>query len=229
MIFFSILHKLRIGLITICFLNFHFYCMSQENEFSSFQIKKNLVDNVKWNTAALIHWKKFYSDNGWTRVGIDALVKRKLNVWNIYGGLVTNFTYDESISNNWEVRPWFGIDLTNVIYNKLKFNQMFRFEWRNLMFSDKDINKITTRYRYRLRPNYTFKENSWGAFASFEWYFLPNTKLGNRFINSRELSIGVSKVFSELKLQFVYTREQFVNDNLVSQNYGNTFGLNLIF
>ncbi len=201
---------------------------TQDTYFSSLNIKTNLDKYRKWDVVVNAHCKWFHAKDGWTRLGADLSLRRKLDLWDLYGGLVSNNTLDKAEPNYWELRPWLGIGLTNTIYQNLKFNQLFKFEWRNLIFSDSDLNKVTTRYRYKLKPFYDFKSN-WRVYTSYEWYILPNKNINTRFINSSELSIGVSKAISKYMFILSFTKEWYNKEFQPDANNANTFALTFMF
>ncbi|MGB1268690.1 MAG: DUF2490 domain-containing protein [Flavobacteriaceae bacterium] len=219
--------KIKMMAVVCCFwIAYNSY--AQENYFGSIQINKEITDSPKWSTSVVVHWKQFYSETGWNRIGVDGAVKRKLNNWSILGGLVTNLTFDETIENNTEIRPWLAIGLHNIVYKKFSLDQSLKLEWRNLFFSGNITNITTTRTRYKIKPNYEFKKN-WSAFTSYEWYFLPNTDIGNRFVSSREWRLGVTKKYSKFSAQLQYVRERFFNEWQLNQLNGNTLSLTFLF
>ncbi len=201
---------------------------AQEDYFSTLNVRKFIKESHKWELSILGHFKSFHSKEGWTRVGLDFSARRRLNQWDLYGGIVSNNTLDKTEANYWELRPWLGLGLTNTVYGKLKFNQLFKFEWRNLIFSESSLNKITTRYRYRLKPFYDFK-NNWSVYSSFEWYILPNKNLGTRFINSNEWSFGVTKKLTKVSFTLNYSRENFNKELTPNASSANTITFTAAF
>lgn len=202
--------------------------VAQDNYFAEVEVKKNLNLSTKWDYAVLGSWKQFYHQEGWTRVGLNATVKRSYNQWSVYGGLNSNITFDKKAANYWEFRPWLGLGLDNTVYKTLSFSQLFKFEWRNLVFANKEYNKVTTRYRYLIKPKYDFKKN-WSIFTGYEWYILPNKNLATRFINSNEWSAGISKKISAYTFSLKYTKEKFNKEYQPDTKDGNTFTLTVVF
>lgn len=186
----------------------------QDEKFSNLILRKEFALSDQWEMEVSGEWKHFYDENGWSRLEADLRAIRKFNSWSVHTGFVTNNTYDTSIINFWELRPWAGLGLTNVVFGNLSFEQLFRFEWRNLLFTQNTPNKITTRTRYRVRPTYLFPNKTGTdqlrARISYEWFFVPNKDLNTRFISSREFSAGVFKDFvGNYRLGLIYTKERF--------------------
>ncbi len=219
---------MRIKFFVLFVLMFVFASYGQSNYFTSINVKTDLDNYHKWDVTVNGHCKWFHSNQGWTRLGADLMLRRKFEPWDLYAGIVSNNTLDKTEANYWELRPWLGIGLTNTIYKRLKFNQLFKFEWRNLIFSDADLNKVTTRYRYKLKPLYDFKKN-WQVYASYEWYILPNKDLDTRFISSGELSFGVSKKISRYTIILSFTEEWYNKQYQPDANNANTLTLTFVF
>jgi len=201
---------------------------SQENYFTTVSVKKFIMESHKWQINIVGHWKKFHSNEGWNRFGIDLNTRRILNQWDLHGGVVSNNTIDKSEPDYWELRPWLGIGLTNTIYGPLQFKQGFRFEWRNLIFSESSNNKITTRYRYKLEPFCELK-NQWQVHTSYEWYILPNKDLGTRFVNSGEWGLGVAKAYPKFTVSLNYIKEWYNKEFQPDASNGNTLALTVAF
>lgn len=183
---------------------------------------------VKWSTNLAGHYKQFLNEDGWNRIGADYSAIRSFGNWNVQGGFVVNFTFDKSIENFWELRPWIGAGLISQISDNFDFQQTFRFEWRNLLFTEGTENKVTTRTRYKIKPIYDLGKD-WTAYTSFEWFLLPNDDLGARFVNSREWSLGVSKKLATWKIDVSYTRERFSAFFLPDAINGNTIAVSITF
>lgn len=218
----------RLGvLIAICFIISPAF--SQVNQFAAIQVSKELGTFKKYDVSAAARWKHFFSENGWSRMQVRGDISRDFNNWRILGGLVTQFTYDESISDYFELRPWLGLRLSSPVISRLNFQQTIKFEWRNLMFTDGSPGKTTTRARYKLGLQYDFPRD-WGAKMGYEWYFLPNKDLGTRFISSNELSFGAFVTFShKYKLDFTYFFERFDKNNNPDAVNGSTWFLTFTF
>ncbi|WP_369048748.1 DUF2490 domain-containing protein [Tenacibaculum sp. UWU-22] len=201
--------------------------ISQGNNFTTINIENSIKQSGKWGISAVVHWKQFYSADGWSRIGLDLEAKKNSNQWDLYGGFVSNNTIDKKQPDYWELRPWLGVGLTNTVYKQLQLNQLFKFEWRNFLFSEKSLNKITTRYRYKLNPFYNFKKG-WQVYTSYEWYILPNKDLGTRFINAREWCLGVSKKIANYVFSLDFT-EEWYNKTQSDEKNGNTLTLTISF
>ncbi|WP_285655906.1 DUF2490 domain-containing protein [Allomuricauda sp. NBRC 101325] len=201
---------------------------AQENFFGDIGVTKNLTSSTEWNQSVYGHFKHFFSEDGWYRFGASYTLTRNVKNWGIQAGLLTERTFDDSIDNYWEIRPWVGLTLSNDISSKLKFQQFFKFEWRNLLFAGDLENQSTTRTRYKIMPVYDVG-NNWSVYTSYEWYIQPNTDLGARFINSREWNLGFNKKMEKFTLNFNYTRERFNEVVLSDATKGNTFSITFIF
>ncbi len=215
-------------LICLLFFSLSTGLFSQENFFGDIGVAKNLSSSTKWNQSVNGHFKHFITEDGWYRFGASYTLTRNLSNWGIQAGLLVENTFDDSIDNYWEVRPWAGLTLSNDISSKLKFHQFFKLEWRNLLFAGDSENQITTRTRYKIMPVYDLG-NDWSVYTSYEWYIQPNTDLGVRFINSREWNLGFNKKMEKFTLNFNYTRERFNAVVLSDTTKANTFSVTFIF
>lgn len=206
---------------------------AQEHEsdryFSNIILDKNVIEKEIWNLSAVGHFKNYYSkEDGWRRSGLDINSKWEFEPWDLMAGLVTNYTFDDSIQNFLEVTPYVGVGLTNTIYKNFKLEQVLLLEYRRFYFSEIFPDSYMTRARLKLKPYYEFKKG-WTVYTEYEWYIMQNKDVGIRFLNSREWSFGVTKKFEKYSIHLYYTRESFYESSISNEPDANLFNLKFTF
>ncbi len=202
----------------------------QSEVFHDFTLLYEIKDTEKWYADSYIEWKQLYGDEGWRRWSIQGELQRKFGVIALGGGLKTNYTFDKSIVNFLEIRPFVSIELKNHLTEKLVFLQKLTGEFRNFWFND-DTTDFNFRTRYNIALEYPLKSNEnsedWILSTELEWYLLRNKNINERYINSKEYSVLISKLINDMNLIFGLRYEDFSNTLRKEEDKAITFILQL--
>ncbi|MFN0049847.1 MAG: DUF2490 domain-containing protein [Cytophagales bacterium] len=189
---------------------------SQNEFFHELSIEKKLIKKEKWELFGEANFKYIYNEIGWRRWGVSFSGVRKIKRFSLFGGVNTYYTFDESIINFFEVRPWTTLQLNIPIIANITLRQRLRYEWRFFHTEDKS----STRENYgRLRYQIGFDipipikaESSWKIRPFFEWFFIKAPADFERFSNERDFGLMAIKRFkNEHELSFGSTREVYYN------------------
>jgi hypothetical protein len=204
----------------ISILNF-FYISAQTEVFHDLSISHELKDGQKWKIDSELEWKHLYGEEGWSRTSIDFFATRELGVISFIGGLKNNYTFDNDIVNFWEIRPWIGVELENKLTKKLILKQELNGEFRNFFLND-DTYDFNFRTKFNVALEYPLIEKEevedWILSTEVEWFFLRNEEINERFINSREYSLLISKKIQRHKLLTFGIRLEEYSNNLINES-----------
>ncbi|PQJ22770.1 DUF2490 domain-containing protein [Tenacibaculum sp. SG-28] len=194
---------------------------AQTEVFHDISLLYGIKESEKWKFDSELEWKHLYGEEGWSRMSLDLYATREAGILSFMGGLKNNYTFDEDIVNFWEIRPWIGVELKNNLTERLLFRQELKGEFRNFFFNDNSYD-FNFRTRYNIALEYPLEKieekEDWVLAGEIEWYFLRNEEINERFINSREYSILLSKeVYEEYLLTFGVRFEEYSN-NLINEN-----------
>jgi hypothetical protein len=189
---------------------------SQDEFFHEIAIEKKLIENEKWEFVGEVNAKYIYDEIGWRRWGVSFVGVRKIKRFRFSGGTNGYYTFDKSITNFFEIRPWTDIQFNFPIVSKIYLRQKLKYEWR--FFFTEGNNSTRENYR-RLRYQIGFdiplplkEEASWKIRPYFEWFFIRDPATFERFSNERDFGILFIKRFSnEHELLFGYKTEVFYN------------------
>ncbi|WP_103070160.1 DUF2490 domain-containing protein [Aquimarina sediminis] len=198
--------------ILLLIIGFSFNLKAQTEFFHEFEVTKELKDTESWNIQITGNWKHLYEEPSWRRLGISGLAIKKLQNWQLLGGMNTYYTFDKEIDNFIELKPYLGLALKTKIIERLDLKQQFKGEWRNFLFSEEIEDENYGRLRYKIGIEYLFKENEeipkeWKLVGTIEWYFLREHLTKERFSNSREYSFKILHKLTngqEIGLGFLY-------------------------
>ncbi len=204
-----------------------FYFVSSQTEiFHDFAYEFKVTKSEEWGLNGELEWKHLYGEEGWSRASFDLKTRKELGVLELIGGLKNNYTFDNNIENFWEIRPWIGVELENKLSSKLLLTQELKGEFRNFFFKDSEYD-FNFRTKFKIGLEYPLKSieteekeayEDWILATEVEWFFFSYEEINERFINSREYSILVSKkVFENRILSFGFRYEEYSN-NLENEN-----------
>ncbi len=197
--------------------------IAQTEVFHDFAYEFKIKDYEEWLVYGELEWKHLYGEEGWSRTSFDIKTERELGVITFIGGLKNNYTFDNDIENYWEIRPWIGFELTNKLTKKLVLNQELKGEFRNFFFNDDEYD-FNFRTKFKVGLEYPLKyieeeeEEDWIISTEVEWFFLRNEELNERYINSREYSILMSKKINKNRLLTFGARFEEYSNNLENEN-----------
>lgn len=205
-------HLLRFFAIFSSF--FSQYAYSQSEFFHEIAFEKKFIDREEWEFVGEANAKHLYNEPGWRRWAVSLAGVRKFNRVNLTCGFNGYYTFDKSIVNFFETRPWTALQLTIPMGSKISLRQRLRYEWR--FFNTEEKNSTRENYR-RLRYTIGFdipiqdkNESSWKVRPYFEWFFIRDPAAFERFSNERDFGLIVIKRFkNEHDLSFGFTREVY--------------------
>ncbi|NRA93929.1 MAG: hypothetical protein HRU26_14845 [Psychroserpens sp.] len=206
----------------ISFLSFYFVS-SQTEVFHDFSYEFNVNKSDEWDLNSEFEWKHLYGEEGWSRMSFDLKTRKELGVLELIGGLKNNYTFDDNIVNFWEIRPWIGVELENKLSSKLILKQELKGEFRNFFFNDSQYD-FNFRTKFKIGLEYPLKSveeeegDDWIIATEVEWFFLRNVEINERYINSREYSILVSKKVLEGRLLAFGVRFEEYSNNLENES-----------
>jgi hypothetical protein len=186
----------------------------QHEFFHEIAFEKNLIENEKWELIGEANSKHLYNEPAWRRWGASFAGIRKMNRFSLSGGLNGYYTFDRSIENFFEMRPWTTLQYNIPIVADITLRQRLKYEWR-FFYTEEEP---TTRENYgRLRYQIGFdipipgkEESSWKIRPFFEWFFIRDPADFERFSNERDFGLMVIKRFkNEHDLSFGFTREVY--------------------
>jgi hypothetical protein len=190
---------------------------SQDEFFHEIVIEKKLIENEQWEIVGEANFKYIYDEIGWRRWGMSVVGIRKIQKFNVLAGANGYYTFDKSITNFFEIRPWMALQLNFPIVSEIYLRQSLKYEWR---FFYSEVNNSTKENYRRLRYQIGFdiplqgkEESSWKFRPHFEWLFIRDPATFERFSNERDYGILFLKKFSnDHEISFGYKLEEFYDD-----------------
>ncbi|NJO01181.1 MAG: DUF2490 domain-containing protein [Bacteroidia bacterium] len=212
------INLLKLKFFVFVFLNVIHYAYSQnENElFHEIILEKILFENEKWEFVGEANFKHLYNEPGWRRWGMSFMGARKIKRFSLSAGANGYYTFNKSITNFFEVRPWTALQFNIPIVAKITLRQRLKYEWRFFYTEGDD----PTRENYRrLRYQIGFDipipikgESSWKIRPFFEWFFIRDPTTFERFPNERDYGLMVIKrLKNDDELSITYRLEDFYN------------------
>jgi Protein of unknown function (DUF2490) len=201
-------------LLAMLFIIISHSAYAQHEFFHELVLEKKLLENEEWEFVGEVNWKHLYDEPRWRRGGISIAGVRKMNRFSLAGGLNGYYTFDKSITNFLEIRPWTALQHHFPIVADVSLRQRLKYEWRFFYTQEEP----TTRENYgRLRYQIGFdiplpsgEEPSWKIRPYFEWFFIRDPAEFERFSNERDFGLMAIKRFkNEHELSFGFTREVY--------------------
>jgi hypothetical protein len=198
----------------LLFITMSHYAYGQHEFFHEVALEKKLIENEKWEFVSEANFKHLYNESAWRRWGLSVVGIRKIKRFNLSAGLNGYYTFDKSIKNFFEVRPWTALQYNIPIVADIALRQRLKYEWR-FFYTEEET---TTREDYgRLRYQIGFdipipgkEESSWKIRPYFEWFFIRDPAEFERFSNERDFGLMAIKRFkNEHELSFGFTREVY--------------------
>ena len=119
-------------------------------------------------------YRTIVSKRSWTRLYIRPSVKYHLNkTWEFHAGLGLFYIFYNNDVDQFEIRPWQGVQLNWPKWEKVGFKNLLRFEERMSFLTTDWILDFEFRMRYKVTGKYDFHER-WFV-ALYGEYFLPVT------------------------------------------------------
>lgn len=216
-------HKLLVMLCIIVGQHAH----GQHEFFHELVLERKLLENEKWELIGEASFKYLYNEPAWRRWGASFAGIRKIKRLSLFAGANAYYTFDKSITNFFETRPWTALQHKIPIFAYLALRQRLRYEWR--FFYTEGNNSTRENYgrlRYQIGmdiPLPVKNESTWKIRPYFEWFFIRDPARFERFSNERDFGLIASKRFiSEHELSFGFTREVYY-DLTTERQFGYLF------
>ena len=150
-------------------------------------------------------YRTIVSKRSWTRLYVRPSVKYHLNkTWESHAGLGLFYIFYSNDVDQFEIRPWQGVQLNWPKWEKVGFKNLLRFEERMSFLTTDWILDFEFRLRYKLSGKYDFHER-WFV-ALYGEYFLPVTgEIEELYRNRGRAGIELGyKPAKEWQLSFVF-------------------------
>jgi len=119
-------------------------------------------------------YRTIVSERNWSRLYVRPSIKYHLNkTWELHAGIGFFYTFYNKDVDQFEIRPWQGVQLNWPKWEKVGFKNLLRFEERMSFLTEDWILDFEFRLRYKLSGKYDFHER-WFV-ALYGEYFLPVT------------------------------------------------------
>ncbi|RZT00232.1 DUF2490 domain-containing protein [Aquimarina brevivitae] len=201
---------------------------TQNEFFLDVYIEKELFSLDRLSLLVETNYKHAYQKSRWRRGALNVKLEHQLSSnWLLFGKLVNNYRFDNILGDFYELRPSLGVGLKVPLFKKISFAQKLAVEWRNFFISRHDQ---YLRSRYKVQLNYRFdKRNEWNINSGFEWFFLRDPVLNERYSTSRRFSTFISKEIKTVTLKLGYQREVFLRSSSNFNRIGNTVSFQIAF
>lgn len=190
--------------------------ISQEEFFHELRLEKRLIEKEEWEVAGEVNWKYLYNEPRWRRWGFSVFGVRRIKQFNLFGGSNGYYTFNNSISNFFEVRPWAALRYTIPLISNITLRQRLKGEWRFFYEEGVEQRQDYRRIRYQLGLDIPLsageEESGWHIRPYFEWYFIRDPATFERFPNERDYGFTFIRWFeNEHQLSIGYRLETFYN------------------
>ncbi len=188
--------------------------IGQNEFFHELVLEKKLIENEKWEFVGEANFKHLYNEPAWRRWGASFVGIRRIKNFSISGGLNGYHTFDKSITNFFEMRPWTALQYNIAIVADIALRQRLRYEWRFFYTEgDNSTRENYRRLRYQIGIDFPIpgkEESSWKIRPYFEWFFIRDPAEFERFSNERDFGLMAIKRFkNEHEISFGFTREVY--------------------
>jgi hypothetical protein len=152
------------------------------------------------------------SQENWTQAFIRPSVIHQSKDWlQSHGGVGLWFTYDHSIENKFEIRPWQGVKIIWPNPKSLVFSHFIRLEERMTVAPSWDF---TLRLRYKIAlksPDWHFKplaNRPFYGFAALELFGNIFGDTAERYVNRNRLTLGLGNhIAPKWRIELEYIRQ----------------------
>jgi hypothetical protein len=198
------------------------YAYGQHEFFHELVLERKLIENEKCELIGEANFKYLYNEPAWRRWGVSFAGVRKIKRLSLFAGANAYYTFDKSITNFFEMRPWTALQYKIPIVTNIALRQRLRYEWR--FFYTEGNNSTREDYgRLRYQIGFDFpipgkEDMSWKIRPFFEWFFIRDPATFERFSNEIDFGLVVIKRFkSEHELSLGFTREAYYDLNTERQ------------
>ncbi|WP_375586072.1 DUF2490 domain-containing protein [Cyclobacterium xiamenense] len=190
--------------------------LGQHEFFHELVLEKTLIEQEEWEFVGEANFKYLYDEPAWRRWGLSFAGVRRIQRFNILAGANSYYTFNRSITNFFEVRPWTAVQYRIPIFGDMTLRQRLKYEWR--FFYTKENNSRREnyrRFRYQIGmdiPIPVERESSWVIRPYVEWFLIRDPSTFERFPNERDYGIMVTKrLKNKHEFYFIFRLEEFYN------------------
>lgn len=190
--------------------------ISQDEFFHELSLEKSLVEKDEWELTGEVDWKNLYNESGWKRWGAALFATKSVRRLHLQGGLSGYYTFNKSITNFFELRPWAAIGYDVSLISTIKLRQRLKGEWRLFYDEGEAPREHYRRIRYHLGLDIPLwpgeSEDRWKVRPYLEWYFIRDPATYERFPNERDYGFTfIRQLENEHELSIGYKLETFYN------------------
>jgi len=198
----------------ILFLIISHSAYSQHEFFHELVLEKKLIENEQWELTGEANFKYLYDEPAWRRWGVSFAGVRKMDRFRFSGGLNGYHTFNRTITNFFEMRPWAAMQYDIPIVADIALRQRLRYEWRFFHTEGTESTREDYgRFRYQIGfdiPIPGKEESSWKIRPYFEWFFIKDPAEFERFSNERDFGLmAIKRFYNEHEISFGFTREVY--------------------
>lgn len=198
----------------IFFMGISQHAYGQHEFFHEVEVEKTLIEHEKWELVGEANWKHLYNEPRWRRWGVSVSGVRNMKRLSFAAGANAYYTFNRSITNFFEVRPWMALQNKVSIIADIAFRHRLKYEWR-FFYTEEDPSTKENygRLRYQIGfdiPIPAEKESSWEIRPFFEWFFIRDPATFERFSNERDYGLtAIKRLKQEHELSLSYKIEEF--------------------
>ncbi len=149
-------------------------------------------------------YRTILNEKSWSRVYVRPSLRYHFNRnWELQGGIGFFYIFNADNIDQFEVRPWQGIQLNGPRFNRFKFKNSLKLEERWSYLTDSWNAEFEFRLRYKISGSVVLNDK-WGI-PFYGEAFLPITgKVEELYQNQGRAGVGLSyKATKDWKLAFV--------------------------
>lgn len=182
-----------LGLLSLLLITLSQQLLAQDEFFHELSLEKVFIEDEKWEFAGEVDWKNLYNEEGWRRWGISLAGTWNAEPFRLSGGLNGYYTFNRSITNFFELRPWMALRYNLRLGSKISIRQRLKAEWRFFYDDGEAPREDYRRFRYQVGLDIPLgsgeHEASWSIRPHFEWYFIRDPATFERFPNERDFGL----------------------------------------
>lgn len=175
--------------------------LGQHEFFHEVRLEKVLIEREHWELEGEADWKHLYNEPGWRRWGGSVSGVRHLDAFRISGGMNGYYTFNSSITNFFEFRPWTALNHALTLGPRISLRQRLKGEWRFFYGGGEAQWENYRRLRYQigfdipLSADHSGHGVAWRVRPHFEWFIIRDPATLERYPNSRDYGLTFLKQF----------------------------------
>ncbi len=150
-------------------------------------------------------YRTIISERNWSRLYVRPSIKYHLNkTWELHAGIGFFYMFYKYDIDQFEIRPWQGVQLNWPKWDKIGFKNLLRLEERILFLTNNWSSDLEFRMRYKLSGKYDFNKKLY--MSLYGEYFLPlKGEVKELYRNKGRAGIGLGyKPTNNWQVEFVF-------------------------